>query len=268
MVSRAVLGGDGARKRACPARNTEKRPMSRFIAIVLLSAFMPQLPLPGDRFPVAVMDMTGWKLTLPVDTSRPGRPDEIETTELRTFSDPRFFHVNANGDGVVFRVPCGGVTTKGSGYPRCELREMDGSGRVRASWRTDAAGIRQLSLRLAVTSVPPVKKHVVCTQIHDDHDDVLMVRLEDRKLFVERNRADDVSLEDTYVLGTPFNLRITSGGGFVDVWYNDVRKLRWRVSRSGCYFKVGCYTQSNTACGDLPESCGEVVIYSLRYTRP
>jgi len=173
--------------------DAKKRPMSRFIAIALILLLTPEVSLSGGRFPAAAIDLTGWKLTLPIDTRHPGNPDEIKAAELRMFRDARFFHVNANGDGVVFRAPCGGVTTKGSGYPRCELREMDASGRKRAAWRTDDAGARELSLRIAITSVPPVKRHVVCAQIHDENDDVLMVRLEDRRLFVERNGADNDS---------------------------------------------------------------------------
>ena len=37
----------------------------------------------------------------------------------------------------------------------------------------------------------------------------------------------------------------------------------YNVSTSGCYFKAGCYTQSNTSKGDASTAYGEVVIYSL-----
>ena len=39
--------------------------------------------------------------------------------------------------------------------------------------------------------------------------------------------------------------------------------MDWEVDTTGCYFKAGCYTQSNESKGDKPESYGEVVIYKL-----
>jgi len=38
------------------------------------------------------------------------------------------------------------------------------------------------------------------------------------------------------------------------------------AGKEGCYFKAGCYTQSNTDKGDTPKSCGEVVMYGLEVT--
>jgi poly(beta-D-mannuronate) lyase len=217
----------------------------------------------GDAVPARVLDLSGWKLTLPVDTDRPGRPDEVEKDALQSFAAPGFFFVNDAGDGVVFRAPCGGATTRGSGFPRCELREMKPGGGDEIAWSTDDAAIHVLAARMAVTRTPPVKPHVVCAQIHDAEDDLLMIRLEGRKLFVERNDAGDVELDREYELGRWFDLRIEAGGGRVGVWYNGVRKLDWKVSRAGCYFKAGCYTQSNPSKGDRPDACGEVVIRRL-----
>src|SRR5688572_26668039 len=78
--------------------------------------------------PAGRLDLASWKLTLPVDTDLPGRPDEIEHPRLDTFSDSAHFFMSADGLGVGFRAPCGGVPTKGASYPRCELREMQPDG--------------------------------------------------------------------------------------------------------------------------------------------
>ena len=143
---------------------------------------------------------------------------------------------------------------------------MNRDGRSEASWGTADGKIHSLLAVLAITQTPAVKKHVVCTQIHSTKDDIMMVRLEGKKLFVERNKSEDVKLDHNYKLGTRFRLKIQAGGGRVKVWYNDSLKMDWEVSRKGCYFRAGCYTQSNAKKGDSPDSYGEVVIYKLKVT--
>jgi len=65
-----------------------------------------------------VLNLTNWKLTLPVDTAHAGSPDEILQPELNGFQDAQYFHVNDARNGVVFTANCGGATTSGSGFPR------------------------------------------------------------------------------------------------------------------------------------------------------
>jgi len=250
--------------------------MSRSSARVLVQiaavAALWSLPVFGGgetdaKSPAKVLDLSGWKLTLPQDTSRPGNPDEVLQPELATFQDQDCFHVTADGTGVAFRARCGAKTTKGSRYPRCELREMDREGRDETSWSTeDQRTTHSLVASLAITQTPPVKPHVVCAQIHDADDDLLMVRLEGKKLFVERAGEGDIVLNANYRLGDKFQLKIQASGRHVQVWYDGALKLDWEVRRSGCYFKAGCYTQSNVARGDAPDASGEVVIYALAVT--
>lgn len=214
--------------------------------------------------PSRIVDLSCWKLTVPYNTDRKGNPDEIVQPELATFQDAGSFHVTKAKDGIVFRARCGGLTTKNSEYPRTELREMKRDGKSEASWGTADGGIHSLLITQAITQTPAVKKHVVCTQIHDAEDDIMMVRLEGKKLFIERNKFGDIKLDHNYKLGTRFKLRIQAGGGRIKVWYNDSLKMDWEVSGSGCYFRAGCYTQSNTKKGDRPDSYGEVAIYKLQ----
>lgn len=235
------------------------------VGLAVLSGTLLSGALLAADPPATVLDLTQWKLTLPVDTDRPGRPDEIPPSALASFLDADCFFVNDAGDGVVFRAPCGGVTTRGSKYPRCELRELDGAGL--AAWSTADDKRHTLTATLAVTATPRVKRHVVCAQIHDADDDVLMVRLEGTRLFVERPGEPDVMLAREYRLGTRFDLKIEAGRGRVQVWHDGVRKLDWQTLRRGCYFKAGCYTQSNPDRGDAPESYGEVTIHRLAVKR-
>ena len=223
--------------------------------------------------PAGILDLSRWKLTLPYARKEGGKsPLEVFQPMLAKFQDPECFFINETGDGVVFRAKCVSVSTKNSSYPRCELREMAGGkpGRVKqkvkAKWSTSDGMLHRMTVTQAITAVPPVKKHVVSAQIHNAGDDVIMIRLEDKKLFVERNRFGDVMLDPEYELGAKFVIKIEACDDHIRVWYNGSLKMDWEVARKGCYFKAGCYTQSNTSKGDKPESYGEVVIYDLKLT--
>src|SRR6266511_3032166 len=139
----------------------------------------PPPPVVGI-LPSGVLNLTNWKLTLPVDTAHAGSPDEITQPELNGFQDAQYFHVNDSGNGVVFKAHCGGATTSGSGYPRSELREMNSNGSTKASWST-TSGTHTMEISQAVTHLPVVKPHVVVGQIHDAADDVIVFRFEGRR---------------------------------------------------------------------------------------
>lgn len=238
----------------------------RTLSMLLCLAAHPVWALePG--VPAEKLDLSCWKLTLPVDTDLPGSPDEVRQPELASFVDPDHFFVDPQRRGVVFRAECGGFPTRGSRYPRCELREMEPDGRTAASWSIADAGNRVLTMRAAITNLPLRKRHVVCAQIHDAEDDLLMIRLEGPRLFIERNRLPEVILHPGYALGTSFDLKIEAGDSRVRVWFDEELKLDWGVSRTGCYFKAGCYTQSHPGQGDSPEAFGEVVISRLQIRR-
>jgi poly(beta-D-mannuronate) lyase len=217
------------------------------------------------RLPAEVLDLNCWKITLPYSGEREGHPLEISQPVLAGFENPTCFFVNETGDGVVFRANCTSISTKKSSYPRSELREMNRENpkKTKANWSTSDGMLHRMTVTEAITSVPPVKKHVVSAQLHDADDDVLMIRLEDKNLFIERNKLEQVVLDADYQLGTKFTIRMEAAGGRIKVWFNGTLKLDWEIDRSGCYFKAGCYTQSNPERGDSPESYGEVVIYKL-----
>jgi len=209
----------------------------------------------GPRLPAQVLDLSGWKLTLPTGAS--GRAAEVRQPQLRSYSDEHF-RLTARGDGVVFRAEVGGATTPHSRVPRSELREMRG-GRE-ASW-SSTRGRHTMTLRAAVTAVPPRRPHVVAAQIHDGDDDVLQLRLEGTELSVQwDDGAHRDVLEPHYALGTPFDVTVVVADGRVQVAYDG----RWHTSipaaGDGWYFKAGSYVQSTQGRGEA----GEVVVYSLR----
>ena len=235
--------------------------MIKLILVVLL--FGTPLSLLGGEVPSQVLDLSQWKITLPVDGVKPfGSPDEVKQPALVDYVNPKYFFVK-NG-GVVFRAPCGGATTKNSKYPRSELREMSADGKSRAAWDTSSSIVRSMTVKARIMRTPKVKQHVVCAQIHDADDDLMMVRLEGTKLFIERNKIGDVLLTDDYQLGDTFTVKIQAGNGRVKVWYNGALKMDWKVAKEGCYFKAGCYTQSNRDKGDKADDYGEVIIYKLQ----
>lgn len=216
--------------------------------------------------PASVLNLTNWKLTLPIDGCDDDKwADEVTQPALSTFRDARFFTVNSVR-GVVFRARADGArTSENTKYPRSELREMTARGERRASWSNKSSddGVHTMSMSAAITATPSSKPHVVAAQIHDASDDVMMIRLYGRQLVVD---ADDSNvrllLDDDYQLGQRFTVSITASSGHIRVTYNGSRTVDYKRSGSGMYFKAGCYTLSNTSY-DRADQFGEVVIYAL-----
>jgi poly(beta-D-mannuronate) lyase len=207
--------------------------------------------------------LTNWYLTLPVDTALPDNPDVVMQPQLAAFALSPYFRVTDAKDGIVFQAHAGGATTDNSSYPRSELREMTNGGKTKASW-SNTQGTHTLTIRQAITHVPTVKPEVVAGQIHDKSDDVVMIRLEGSRLFVESDGENIGDLNTQYQLGTAFTVRIEASGGHIRVLYDGTLKVDYTKSGSGFYFKAGCYTQSNVSKGDNPQAYGEVIIYSLQ----
>jgi poly(beta-D-mannuronate) lyase len=229
---------------------------SRPAAGVGMARATPGSGTPPGKF----LNLTNWKLTLPV--GQVGKPTEIKEPEVLSYSAEAFFFLDPTKNGVVFRAPVNGVTTKNSKYPRTELREMNG--RDKAAWST-TQGKHTLIATQAITHLPVAKPHVVSAQIHDANDDLVMVRLERENLFVEGGGNELGVLDGNYQLGTPFTVKLEAAGGHVRIYYNDMSKPKVDVERdaSGCYFKAGVYTQSNQEKGDDASAYGEVVISKL-----
>jgi hypothetical protein len=218
---------------------------------------------PDAMFPAQILDLTNWKLNVPLDTDHPGNPDEYRNPELQTFDLPPYFTVTPNKDGVAFRAHAAGATTPNSKYPRSELREMMGS--EHAAWST-TSGVHRMRVIQAITHVMPVKPEVVSAQIHDARDDVVMVRLEGNHLFVEGDGDELATLDDNYQLGTVFGVELVAQNGTIEVFYNGESKALIQRAVDGCYFKAGCYAQSNVQRGESPDAFAEVVIYDLEVT--
>lgn len=216
------------------------------------------LGVPSER-----LNLTNWKIALPIDTGHAGSPDEIKQPEIASFSLSPYFMNNPNGEGVVFRAHAGGATTKNSKYPRSELREMTNGGREEARW-SSKQGVHVMTVRQSITHLPDKKPELVAAQIHDDSDDIVMVRLESRRLFVEADGKEVGVLNPDYILGTPYTVTISAEESVIKVYYEGELKVTYNKDGSDYYFKAGCYTQSNTDRGDASGAYGEVIIYDLK----
>jgi hypothetical protein len=209
--------------------------------------------------PADLLGLENWFLTLPIGPA--GDPDSIDQPELLSYTS-EYFQLTPDRDGVVFRAPAGGVTTKNSKYPRSELREMMGADE-KAAW-SNTTGTHILETRQAITEVPPAKPEVVSAQIHDGGDDVMQIRLEGQTLVAQyADGKEQIVIDPAYVLGTPYDLRIEAADGRITVFYNGERSAEIARSGTSWYWKIGAYIQSNPEQGDAADAAGEVVVYSL-----
>jgi hypothetical protein len=233
----------------------------------------PELEIPAhppSEYPGQLIDLTNWKITLPLASPNDSdKPLEILQPQLTRYMANPWFILNPDRTGVIFRAPVNGVTTSGSSYPRSELREMASNGLVRASW-SSTRGTHTMFIDQAITAVPQTKQHVVAGQIHDSSDDVIVIRLEYPKLYVNVDGKNVLTLDENYVLGERFTVQFVVSGGKTAVYYNGSTAPVYTLNKnySRAYFKAGAYTQSNCSRESGRSLCnasnfGEVVIYQL-----
>lgn len=210
------------------------------------------------KTPANVLDLNRWKLTLP--TGPFPTPTEIRQPALATYTDPNF---TLRGSAVQFRAGVSGTTQTGSKYPRCELREMDGNGLNPASW-SPSFGRHTLSLLEQVTQLPTKKPEVVIGQIHDGNSYILLIWVSGSKILARGINGTDLIIKSDYVLGDMISTKIVAEKSTITVEDTSFT-MPWTTG--GCYFKAGCYTQSNaTIVGEDPNSYGEVLIRNLAVT--
>ncbi|SCL17366.1 polysaccharide lyase family 7 protein [Micromonospora inyonensis] len=216
--------------------------------------------------PADVLDLTNWKITLPIGASE--SPTEIKQPTLDSYQISPWFVTADSCRAVQFRAPVNGVTTSGSSYPRSELREMTSNGTANAAW-SSTSGTHTLTVDLAFTRLPATKPHVVGAQIHDGSDDVTVFRLEGTNLYVTNGDTTHHKLVTSgYQLGTRIQVKFVVGGGQVRAYYNGVLQTTLSRSFSGAYFKAGAYTQANctnsSPCSS--DNYGQTLIYGLSVT--
>lgn len=220
--------------------------------------------LAADPIAATPIDLSIWKWTGPTPLGG-DRPDEV--FPIGAFQKVPYF-VRWSDGPLSLRAPVDGATTPTSDYPRSEFREMSKSG-AKADWGT-ASGKNEMVIEQAINHLPEGKPHVVAGQIHDATDDVVMIRLEGPRLFVESDGDEIAVLDENYRLGTRFRITIRTDHAGIYVYYNGtiVEAATLRGQWEHCYFKAGVYTQAyegqNYNGKVVPEGAyGEVIIYSL-----
>lgn len=204
------------------------------------------------------IDITGenWKVTLPF--GKKDHPTEFLASDFPTLKN-QYFYIKDNA--IIFNAPCNGVTTSGSKYPRSELREMTKK-TTKASWDF-SKGVHSMTFTAACNHLPKNKPQVVMGQIHDSKDDVVEIRLTGTHLEAIHNKTVFGTLQTNYQLGSFVEINIAAENKQVKVSCNGKTVSFKPSSTKGCYFKIGCYVQSNASKGDGSDY-GEVALSKLK----
>lgn len=160
------------------------------------------------------------------------------------------------GDGFVgFVTEMDSVTTKGSKYPRSEWREMADNGVDEAEWDS-SAGYHALEVTLRVKPEYFTKKQprLSAMQLHDEKDDqfqLIFDRTSGKTQVYWRinGTSKGFGLIDPDYDGTPVRVRFEVLAGQARLRYRDLTKTAMVTDNmrqsSKCYFKLGCYAQTN-----------------------
>jgi hypothetical protein len=227
-------------------------------------------------YPSQILDLSFWKLTLPINNA-----EEIKQPILATYTS-QYMKVNANGTGVTFYSPAGGDTTGRSNYARSELRERRNTANEytfdaqdcpakdkpnEACW-SSYKGYHFMSIDQAITNIPVIKPEVVVGQIHDKPDDVVVFRLDNKRLYVnidnDRFGGSDITLTDNYQLGTRFTVAFEVENNVTNFYYNGAYVGKMTGRYNGGYFKAGMYVQSREALEKKNGAFGQVDIFGIK----
>jgi hypothetical protein len=236
------------------------------------------------RYPSQVFDFSRWKITLPIDGAQ-----EYFNPFLYTYSIDPWFKLVEDKDGyaVQFRANHGAASTRGSKNPRSEFREMFQNYAERdsdsaAAWNNTDGKTHTMWIKQKVTHLTSVKPEVVIGQIHDDGDDVVVFRMEGHErgtVGVVNTHAnlwltngDDTHaylVDGNYEIGKLFTVKVISHDRVTKFEYNEQPVPYVHIGEiSGCFFKVGTYTQSNdtTAPTESLEAYAEIYVYDCKVT--
>jgi len=216
--------------------------------------------------------LAAWKLTLDLPLGGKSPAEERSAAELAAgFASAPSFAVLPDGSAVSFRAQVdGAVTSKNTKYPRTELREMRAAAPgTPASWSIGADKARSMRYDVAVAHAPVVKPQVVCGQIHDAYEDILEIMYDGKNsaiVYRWMGKSRPTRLVTGYRLGTFFTLRVDVAAGQVSISVDGEPKATESATNDGCYFKAGCYTQSNAQIEKDPMRYGEVWIRNMTMT--
>ncbi len=109
----------------------------------------PEKPVTGYK-----IDLSNWKITLPVDQNNDNSPDEYGPSQLKDFGYRNvsalkpFLYDDFTDSSLVFYTYPGGATTTNSSYPRTELREQMTPGSNSNNWTLAQGGTMEGVLKI------------------------------------------------------------------------------------------------------------------------
>lgn len=229
------------------------------------------LKSPGLNF-----DLKDWKLQT-INTAD-NTFKEITATNLVAGYSSDLFYSNSNDGSIVFKAPSNGATTSGSGYPRCELRQMTAG----ANWALSDATEHYLYAECKVINVANAKPQIIIGQIHGSEINSELIKLrwtgyQAGKCYVEaRFEYNDatqgeygVTLASGLSLGDLITYTITMKSGKITATVNGTSASQTYTNAyfgttDAYYFKAGNYFQYNNLTVPEPTLIyGQTQFYKL-----
>lgn len=252
--------------------------MSRSFYILSLAIFLsvsscgqeeakPVIPVIEKRYSLPDIDLSNWKVTLPVSNAS-GRPIEVEPPEILNYAVneqllPFMYNDSTDASLVFYTYP--GSTTTNTSYSRTELREQMEPGSNHTNW-TFAQGARMKGT-LAVADISSDndgdRHRTMVMQIHgrltdeqreligeDDNNapPILKIYWQDGRIRVKTKVLKDLAVSDTELLNTSawtddegkyfskvvgydsFQLEIIVADGKMEIILNDDEKFTYEGS--------------------------------------
>lgn len=113
--------------------------------------------VPDQTSNYADIDFSNWKVTLPVDESNNGSPDEYQPADLinggyRTNTSIQPYMYDDLNDSSIEFYTFPGVSTTNSSYSRTELRELENPSNAKDNWTLQEGGIMTGKLKIVEIS--------------------------------------------------------------------------------------------------------------------
>lgn len=217
-----------------------------------------------------MIDLYHWSLTIP--EQEPARI--IEAAQIQAGYSSKYFYRTDSDATVTFWAPVTGTTTKGSSYPRSELRETHSNGKER-NWLYGESASSYLRASLAVKKVPSSGK-IVIAQIHAEDAPHPLLKIQYRQVrgvgYVDLTLRDKpyddkspiVMSYKSMPLDTRFDYSVNlSREGMLRVniaGLEHSEKIDSAWAKKQLYFKTGVYTLDNS--GPSTEG-GKATFYKL-----
>lgn len=180
-------------------------------AAVLLAGAVPPAGAASASLPGQLIDLSRWSLTLPV-----AAPGGVKALTVGPAALPAYSLLRANTSGAA---------VLGGALARSELREVSASGSA-AAWTS--ATSNNLTTRQAITHLPAAEPVSVTAQVRAGSTNLLQILADGRgrpsgtaTLCVRFLGVLQAScLDNSYVLGTAYDLSISVSAGTITVSYN------------------------------------------------